>query len=299
MTHAKQVRNENMDFQAIYQAIGHVIPVAWLEPTFMKRALVAVLIISPLCAVMGVLMVNFRMSFFSDAISHSAFTGIALGVLFNYNPYVSMVIFGVLVGAGITKVKQVTELSLDAIIGVFFSAAVALGIAIVSAKKGLTRNLNSFLYGDILAISDSDILWFLGFLILIVLFLLYSFNKLMLIGINDRIAKVKGIDILSYDYIFAIMLALTITFSIRAIGILLVTAMLIVPASAGRNLARSVFGMFWYSIIISLISGVSGLATSYYLDSATGATIILFAVVCFILTQVARFIRNKRIVQSE
>jgi len=282
-----------MDFQAIYQVIGQVIPVAWLEPTFMKRALVAVLIISPLCAVMGVLMVNFRMSFFSDAISHSAFTGIALGVLFNFNPYISMVIFGALVGVGITRVKRGTELSVDAIIGVFFSAAVALGIAIVSAKKGLTRNLNSFLYGDILAISDSEILWFLGFLVLIVLFLLYSFNKLMLIGINDRIAKVKGIDIISYDYIFAILLALTITFSIKAIGILLVTAMLIVPASAGRNLARSAIGMFWYSVIISLLSGVSGLATSYYLDSATGATIILFAVVCFILTQVVRFIRDK------
>ena len=169
-----------------------------------------------------------------------------------------------------------------------------MGIAIVSAKKGLTRNLQSFLYGDILAIGDSEILLFIGFSVLIVLFMLYSYNKLMLMGINDRVAKVSGVAVKNYEYLFAILLALTITFSIRAIGILLVTAMLIVPASAGRNFAKSAIEMFWYSIIISIFSGVLGLALSYYLDSATGATIILIAVACFILTHIGKMIRNKQ-----
>ncbi|MGB9597349.1 MAG: metal ABC transporter permease [Candidatus Poribacteria bacterium] len=282
-----------MDFESIYNFINQILPFTWLEPTFMKRAFLALLIISPICAMMGVLMVNFRMSFFSDAISHSAFTGIALGVLFNVNPYLTMILFGAIVGIGITRAKRGTELSIDAVIGVFFSAAVALGIAIVSAKKGLTRNLQSFLYGDILAISDSEILWFVGFFILIVLFMLYSYNKLMLMGINDNVAKVSGIAVQNYEYFFAILLALTITFSIRAIGILLVTAMLIVPASAGRNFARSTMEMFWYSIIISVFSAIVGLALSYYFDSATGATIILVAVVCFILTQIVKMIRDR------
>ncbi|HGE70548.1 TPA: metal ABC transporter permease [Candidatus Poribacteria bacterium] len=282
-----------MDFELIYNVIGQILPFTWLEPTFMKRALLALLVISPICAMMGVLMVNFRMSFFSDAISHSAFTGIALGVLFNVNPYLTMILFGAIVGIGITRAKRGTELSIDAVIGVFFSAAVALGIAIVSAKKGLTRNLQSFLYGDILAISDSEILWFIGFFILIVLFMIYSYNKLMLMGINDNVAKVSGIAVQNYEYFFAILLALTITFSIRAIGILLVTAMLIVPASAGRNFARSAIEMFWYSIIISIFSAIVGLALSYYFDSATGATIILIAVACFILTHIAKMIRER------
>lgn len=259
----------------------------------MKRALLAIIIISPLCASMGVQMINFRMSFFSDAISHSAFTGIALGVIFNSNPYLTMILFGALVGAGITKVKRASELSIDTIIGIFFSASVALGIAIVSAKKGLTRNLQSFLYGDILAISDGEILWFLGFFVLIIIFLVYSYNKLTLMGINERLAKVEGIAVRLYDYAFSVLLALTITFSIRAIGILMVTAMLIVPAAAGRNVARGVSGMFWYSIIIAIFSGISGLMASYYWDSATGATIILFAVGCFVLTQIIRIVREK------
>ncbi len=282
-----------MDFESIYNLIGQILPFAWLEPTFMKRAFLALLIISPICAMMGVLMVNFRMSFFSDAISHSAFTGIALGVLLNFNPYLTMILFGAVVGIGITRAKRGTELSIDAVIGVFFSAAVALGIAIVSAKKGLTRNLQSFLYGDILAISDSEILWFIGFFVLIVLFMFYSYNKLMLMGINDNVAKVSGIAVQNYEYLFAVLLALTITFSIRAVGILLVTAMLIVPASAGRNFARSATKMFWYSLVISIFSAVVGLALSYYFDSATGATIILVAVACFVLTHIAKMVRER------
>jgi len=282
-----------MSLDILYNTMNVIFPFTWLEPTFMKRAFLAILIISPICSAMGTLMINFRMAFFSDAISHSAFTGIALGVLFSFNPYISMIVFGVFVGISITKMKRMTELSMDSIIGVFFSASVALGIAIISAKKGLTRNLNSFLYGDILAISDPEILWFLGFLVLIVIFLLYSYNKLIFMGINDRLAKVSGVPVTDYEYVFAILLALTITFSIRAIGILLVTAMLIVPATAGRNLARSIIGMFWYSIVIAILSGVSGLITSYYLDSATGATVILIAVVFFILTQIIKVIQDR------
>lgn len=279
--------------QTIYDLMNYILPFGWAEPLFMKRALLSIIIISPICASMGTLMLNFRMAFFSDAISHSAFTGIALGVILNFNPYVTMILFGVLVGIGITKIKRDTELAIDTIIGVFFSGSVALGIAIVSAKKGLTRNLHAFLYGDVLAISDSEIVWFLGFLVMVIIFLVYAFNKLALIGISERIAKVKGIPVTAYDYIFAGFLALTITLSIRAIGILLVTAMLIVPAAGGRNLARNIFEMFWFSIIISLLSGIGGLVVSYYLDTATGATIILFAVGCFILTQFIKILRDK------
>jgi zinc transport system permease protein len=287
-----------MVFETIYQIIDNILPFSWLEPTFMKRALLAIIIISPLCAAMGVQMISFRMSFFSDAISHSAFTGIALGVILSFNPYATMILFGALVSIGITKVKRSSELSVDTIIGVFFSASVALGIAIVSAKKGLTRNLQAFLYGDILAISEGDILLFLGFFILIIFFLIYGYNRLMLMGINERLAKVEGVPVRIYDYAFSILLALTITFSIRAIGILLVTAILIVPAAAGRNLARNVAEMFWYSIVIALASGTAGLVASYYWDSATGATIILFAVGFFALTQIIKTIRDKIIFRS-
>jgi len=282
-----------MSLDVLYNLMSHILPFAWLEPTFIKRALLAILIISPICAAMGVLMINFRMTFFSDAISHSAFTGVALGLISNANPYLTMILFGIFVGIAITIAKRNTDLSVDAVIGVFFSASVALGIAVISAMKGLTQNLHSFIYGDILAISDTEILWFIGLLAVIVGFSLYAYNKLILMGINERIASVEGVSVLGYDYAFAILLALTITFSIRAIGILLVTAMLIVPAVAGRNIAKNVKGMFWYPIIISIVSGIAGLMASYYLDTATGATIILFAVACFIITQIAKVIMDK------
>ena len=282
-----------MSLDVLYNLISDILPFTWLEPTFIKRALLAILIISPICAAMGVLMINFRMTFFSDAVSHSAFTGVALGLISDVSPYLTMILFGIFVGIAITMAKRNTELSVDAVIGVFFSASVALGFAVISAMKGLTQNFHSFIYGDILAISDTEILWFIGLLAVIVGFSIYAYNKLILMGISERIAGVEGVSVLGYDYAFAILLALTITFSIRAIGILLVTAMLIVPAVAGRNIAKSVIGMFWYPVIISIVSGIAGLMTSYYIDTATGATIILFAVACFIITQIAKVVMDK------
>ncbi len=276
----------------IPDVILSMINLDWLEPEFMRRAFLAIMIISPLCAIMGVQMVNFRMAFFSDAISHSAFTGVALGILFNFNPYWAMIIFCLFVGIGITKVKRVSEISIDTIIGIFFSASVALGIAIISAKKGLTRNLQSFLYGDILSISNGEILWFVGLFVLIIVFMIFSYNKLILMGINGDIAKVNGIHVSVYDYLFTILLSLTIAFSIKAIGILLITAMLIVPSASGRNVARNAAGMFWYPVIFATFSGVLGLSISYYLDTATSATIILSAVVFFIITLIIKILRR-------
>ncbi len=179
----------------VYQNFWNMLILGWLEPAFMRRAFLAIMVISPICAIMGIQMVNFRMSFFSDAISHSAFTGVALGVLFNLNPYFTMIVFCLLVGIGITKIKHGSEISIDTIIGVFFLSSVALGITIISAKKRLTRNLQSFLYGDILSISNNEILWFLGLFILVIAFMLLGYNKLILMGIDGNLAKVNGINV--------------------------------------------------------------------------------------------------------
>src|SRR5450759_4418616 len=134
--------------------MDRLLPFAFAEPAFMKRALLALLLTAPAAAALGVPLVQHRMAFFSDAIGHSAFTGVALGVLLGVSPSWTMVAFGAIVAVAITLVKGRTELSSDTVIGVFFSTVVALGIAIISREKGLTRNLQAFLYGERVAVQE-------------------------------------------------------------------------------------------------------------------------------------------------
>jgi zinc transport system permease protein len=268
-----------------------LLPFAWAEPLFMKRALLAVLLVAPVCAAMGVMVVNFRMAFFSDAISHSAFTGVALGVLFGIDPLYTLIGFGVLVGLAIILVRRRSTLSVDTVIGVFFSFAVALGIVIISARKSLTRDLHAYIYGDVLSVTNNEILGMLILFLACFGFLAVFFNDLFLIGINERLAKAHGIPVRFLEYAYALLLALVVTISIRIIGLLLVTAMLVVPAAAGRNLANSVRTMFWAAVGAGLAAGIAGLVSSYYWDSATGATIILIAAGLFLVSQIYSAVR--------
>jgi zinc transport system permease protein len=268
----------------LFSAMGHLLPFGFAEPLFMKRAILAMLFVAPAAAAVGVPLVHFRMAFFSDAIGHSAFTGVAIGVLLGVHPLLTMVAFGLFVAWAITLVRGRTELSPDTVIGVFFSTVIALGIAIISAQKGLTRNLQAYLYGDLLAVSETELLW-MGMLLGVVgAYLFVAFNKIMLIGVHEGFAKSMGVPVRGLEISFALVVALVVTTAIRAVGILLVTALLVVPAAAARNVARGIVSAFWAAIAIAVVSGLLGIAASYYLDTATGATVVLFASAFFAIT---------------
>ncbi len=273
-----------------YSLMGHFLPLSFAEPEFMKRAILAVFFVAPAAAAVGVPLVQFRMAFFSDAIGHSAFTGVALGVLVGIHPLLTMVAFGLFVAWAITQVKGRTGLSPDTVIGVFFSTVVALGIAVISARKGLTRNLQSYLYGDLLAISGAEVLWMGALSVGVAVYLFFTFNRILLLGVNEGFARSLGVKGRALETSFALVVALVVTTAIRAVGILLVTALLVVPAAAARNVARGAGSAFWIATAISLVSGLAGIAASYYLDTATGATIVLFAAAFFALTAILRLI---------
>ncbi len=279
--------------EPLYNFMDLFLHVSWLEPQFMKRALLSLLFIAPACAAMGVLVVNFRMAFFSDAVSHSAFTGVALGVLFGINPMITLILLGILVGFGVTRIKERSELPTDTIIGVFFSLGVALGIVIISARRALSRTLDAFLYGNVLAVTDGEVVLMSALLVAVILFLAFGYNRLFLIGINEALARTGGVRVKLHNYAFAAMLALVVTVAIRIVGILLVTAMLIVPGACARNLARSAGGMFWYAVAVGLISSLLGLAVSFEFNTATGAMVILISGALFILTYPLRFLQNR------
>jgi zinc transport system permease protein len=268
--------------------VGHLLPADMASLGFVKRALLAVLLVGPAAAAVGVPLVHFRMAFFSDAIGHSAFTGVALGVMLGIHPLATMVAFGLFVAWAIATVKGRTDLSTDTVIGVFFSTVIALGIAVISARKGLGRDLQGFLYGDLLAVSDAEILWMAGLALLVAAYLAVALNRLLLLGAHEGIARALRVPTRALELSFALVTALVVTTAIRAVGILLVTALLVVPAAAARNVARSVASSFAVSVGIALVSGFGGIVASFYLDSATGATVVLFSAACFAITFAAR-----------
>jgi zinc transport system permease protein len=270
-------------FQPIYFFLQAWIPVEWAQFAFVWRAIGAMLIIAPLCAVLGVHVVNFRMAFFSDAISHSTFAGVALGVLWGVNPMFTLVGFGILAGLSITLVKDRSDLSSDTVISVILSATVAIGITILYAQKE-TRNLETYLYGSILAVSELKLFLLLVVGILIFLVMIPLFNRLLLISLNHHLAASRGVPVRVLEYVFSLILAVMVTFSIQVIGLFLVTAMLVVPAATARNLAGSMSGLFWVAVISSLAAGIAGILLSFYLNVPVGAATILISCIFFLFS---------------
>ena len=242
---------------------------------FFQRSLVVGLLLGIAMALLGVFVVLRRLSFFSDAIGHSALTGIAIGLLLAINPFISALVFCLLVALGIVAVRTRTRLSLDTVLGIFFAAAVSLGVILVQFTPGYQADLFSFLFGDILTVSTVDL--FLSSLItLIVLFvMLFAGKAFISITFNPDLAKTEGIPVTYYELVFLLVLAGTIALAIKAVGITLVTALLVIPAATAQNISRSLTSLFGISVVVGIITIVSGLLFSVALQTPSGPTIVL------------------------
>ncbi len=270
----------------LYALLAELLPFDCLQARFMQQALVALLLLAPMAAAMGILVINFRMSFFADAISHSAFAGVAMGLLLSLDPAWTMPAFGLVVGLAIVLLQGRSNLSSDTVIGVVFSAMVAFGLAAVSRDRSLTRDLQRFLYGDILTIGEGQIMALFLLFLVVLLFLGRSYNQLIYIGLNPSLARAHRVRVTVQQCLFAALLSLIVMFAVQAVGVFLVTALLIVPAAAARNLARSAGAMFWWAGLVSISSAMSGLLLSAqdWARCATGASIILVACGWFVLS---------------
>jgi zinc transport system permease protein len=182
------------------------------------------------------------------------------------------------------------------VIGVFFSAVVAFGLAVVSRDRNVARDIQRFLYGDILTITDAEVLCLIVVFAALMLFQAFSYNRLLYIGLNPVLAKAHRVHVAAYQYVYAGLLSLVVIFSVWAVGVLLVTAMLIVPAATARNFARSAGAMFWWALLVSVTAAVGGLIISAqdWAGTATGATIILVAFVWFLVSAAVAWLRGER-----
>ncbi len=279
------------------EILARLFPFECMELAFMQRAMLALLLIAPLSAVSGIQVVNARMAFFSDAIGHSAFAGVALGLVCGISIGISMPLVGVLVGLLVMALKRGSRLSSDTVIGVIFAAVAALGLAIVARDRSAAANVQMFLFGDILTISAEQIAGLAGLLILFSVFQFFAFNRLLLIGVNPMLAAVHKIRVGFYQYTFAALLALVVICSVRAAGVILVTALLVVPAAAARNFASGARSMFWLTLGISYISCTAGLILSAQesINIPAGAAIVLCAVLIFLVSTVVSLLKPGRV----
>ena len=280
--------------EIIYSVFKTILPFEFTQYNFMINALLAVLLITPVFALVGTQVVSSKMSFFSDALGHSALTGIAIGVLLGMENYLlSMIGFALIFVLLISMILDRENSSSDTVIGVFSSVGLALGVVILSAKGGFSK-YSAYLIGDILTVTENEILMILALLIAVIIIWIFLYNKLLLVTLNADMASGKNIKVNLIRKIFVIVVALIVTVSIKWIGIMIINSLLVLPAAASRNICKNAKSAHFTAVLIAVVSGVSGLIISYYAGASASAMIVLIAAVFYFATFIYAQIINGR-----
>jgi len=272
----------------IWYSLVSLLPFEWSQPgtmLFMKHALLAVLIISPLFGILSTMVVHSRMSFFSDALGHSAFTGMAIGALCGFQePTLAAVVFAIAFAVLFNLVRRRSALASDTVIGVFSSTAVALGIFLSTLGSRSFTKFNSLLIGDILSVEPEKIWVLAGILLLVVLLWAVSFNQLMLSAVHPALADSRGVRVFWQETVFSVAIAVVVTLSMTWVGLLVINSLLVLPGAAARNVAKNMAQYHLFSLLGAVGAGIAGLMTSYYVGASAGAAITLYLAVWFMIT---------------
>ena len=278
---------------SIWYTFCDFLPLEMLHWDFMKNAMLALLMMAPLFGLMSTMIVTGRMSFFSDALGHSAFTGIAIGCICGIAaPTWVAVLFSLVFALLFSYVRCKSNQAADTLIGVFSSTAVALGIFIATLGGGSFTKYNKYLIGDILSITPGEV----GMLALVLVFVLvfwviYS-NRLSLTAIHPQLASSRGIPVRFSQTVFTCAIAVVVTLSISSVGLLILNSLLVLPAASARNVAKNLKQYHLLSVLFALIAGIAGLVISYYWGASAGAAISLVLAVVFAVTFLCRKVRG-------
>jgi zinc transport system permease protein len=270
---------------SIWYAICDALPLEMLHWQFMQNAFLAILIMAPLFGLMSTMIVTGRMSFFSDALGHSAFTGIAIGCICGIAaPTWVAVVFSIIFALLFSFVRSRSNQAADTLIGVFSSTAVALGIFIATLGGGSFTKYNKYLIGDILSITPGEIGILALVLVAVVVFWVITSNRLTLTAIHPQLASSRGIPVALSSALFTTAIAVVVTLSISSVGLLILNSLLVLPAASARNVARNLRQYHAISVIFALFAGILGLTLSYYLGSSAGAAISMILAFIFAIT---------------
>ena len=269
----------------LWYMLCEALPIEMLRWDFMKNALLAMLLMAPLFGLLSTMVVTGRMSFFSDALGHSAFTGIAIGALCGMAaPTWAAVGFSVVFAVLFSFVRSRSNQAADTLIGVFSSSAVALGIFIATLNGGSFTKYNTYLIGDILSVTPGQIGMLALVLAGVLLFWCLCANRLTLTAIHPQLASSRGIPVGLSQTLFVVAIAVVVTLSISSVGLLILNSLLVLPGAAARNVARNLKQYHLISVLFSLAAGIGGLTLSYYLGCSAGAAVSLLLAIEFAVT---------------
>ncbi len=270
---------------SLWYALWDFLPFEMLHWDFMKNALLALLLMSPLFGLLSTMIVTGRMSFFSDALGHSAFTGIAIGAICGLTaPTLAAVIFSVGFALLFSWVRSRSNQAADTLIGVFSSSAVALGIFVATLGGGSFTKYNQYLIGDILSVTPGEIGLLALVLLAVLVFWGFYSNRLTLTAIHPQLASSRGIPVGLSQTLFTAAIAVVVTLSISSVGLLILNSLLVLPAASARNVARNLKQYHSLSVLFALMAGIGGLTVSYYLGCSAGAAISLILALIFVVT---------------
>ena len=260
-------------------------PFEMLRWDFMKNAMLALLLMAPLFGLMSTMIVTGRMSFFSDALGHSAFTGIAIGAICGMSaPTWAAVLFSVVFTLIFSYVRSRSNQAADTLIGVFSSTAVALGIFIATLGGGSFTKYNKYLIGDILSVTPGEIGLLALVLMAVLIFWVLCANRLTLTAIHPQLASSRGIPVGLSQTLFTVAIAVVVTLSIPSVGLLILNSLMVLPGASARNVSKNLRQYHGFSVLFALLAGIGGLTVSYYLGCSAGAAISLILAVIFAVT---------------
>ncbi len=255
----------------------------------MQRALISGVIISVLLSLVGTFVVLRNMAFFADGIAHASLSGVAIGIVASVNPLYTALVIGVIFSVVIHYIQKSHKIASDTAIGIIFATGMALGVLIISRRSGYQPELFSFLFGNILTIRTSEV-WMLGIGgSLILIFVLKNIKPLTLMSLDSEMAYVSGMKAGMLELILNAVLAVVVVMGIKILGVVLVSALLVIPVAASKIIAGSFRSLILNGIIISVITVLSGMLISYYLDYPAGPTVVLTGTGIFVLTAVFNF----------
>ncbi|MBW4610858.1 MAG: metal ABC transporter permease [Hassallia sp. WJT32-NPBG1] len=256
--------------------------VTLLEFPFMQRAIAGAVLMGILGGVLGTFVTLRSLSFFSHAVGHAALVGVALGVLLQLNPTWMLLPFTLVFGVVVLYLIDKTDLGSDSVLSIVLSGALALGVILTSLIQGYRGNLMSVLFGDILAINTTDLILTLLVLVLSSIFLLSSLRQQILLTLNPAVAQIQGIPVQLYRYAFVVLLSLAVAVAIKAVGVLLVNAFLVIPASIAKLVSHNFSRFLVMSVIFGSTTSIAGIITSGLFNFASGPSIVLVQFIVFV-----------------
>ena len=257
----------------------------WFD--FFVHALIAGAILAIVAAPLGCFVVWRGMAYFGDAVAHSALLGVVIGLSLEVPIMFTIVPVAVVVALLLTRLQVGTQFSTDTLLGILAHMGLALGVVMLALNPQIRIDITAYLFGDILAVSAQDLVGMYALAVIIILLLWFRWRQFLLITLNEDIARVHGVAVQRYRLLLMMMVALTVALSIKLVGLLLITSMLILPAATARYYARSPVAMMLMAVLLALMSVGGGLFSSFLWDTPSGPSIVLMAGILFLVAYVS------------